>query len=125
MDFVKSLVTIKSSKPEIEKTVQTIIVDVTEKLEDNLKLTRWSLLERDVFQYDRLMKENVGLFERYYDLENVANADFYESLLDLQKSSLKPQLPDISGSLRLLHQIQSKRENNNKQAEESQESDNG
>jgi uroporphyrin-3 C-methyltransferase len=124
IDFVKSLVTIKTSKPEIKQSQQTIIVDVAEKLEDNLKLTRWSLLERDVFQYDRLMKDNVELFEQYYDLENAANSDFYESLLDLQKSSLKPDLPDIGESLRLLKLIQQQRENNVK-PEAQQESDNG
>ncbi len=125
MDFMKSLVTIKSSKPEADEAQQTMVLDVTEKLEDNLKLTRWSLLERDAFQYDRLMKENVELFEQYYDLENAANADFHESLLTLQKASLKPQLPDISESLRMLKQIQHKRENKPQPEAGQEESDNG
>lgn len=123
-DFVTSLVTINTSKPKVEQVEQAAIVNVTEKLEDNLKLTRWSVLERDAFQYDRLMTENINLFKQYYDLEKAANADFYSSLLQLQKSTLKPELPDISGSLRSLREIQKKRENIPQQAVQ-QETDNG
>lgn len=119
-NFVNSLVTIKTSKPEIKKREQTAIIDVTEKLEDNLKLTRWTVLERDAFQYRQLMQQNVDLFKEYYDLENAVNADFYDALLGLQKSSLKPDLPDISGSLRLLREIIKKRED-----APQQETDNG
>lgn len=109
LDFMASLVTIKSSAGKVDPQ-QTVALDVSEKLEDNLKLTRWSVLERDAFQYARLMTQNVDLFKEYYDLENAANADFYESLLKLQKSQLKPELPDIGQSLILLKQLQLKRE---------------
>lgn len=119
-NFVNSLVTIKGSKPEIKKREQTAIIDVKEKLEDNLKLTRWSVLERNAFQYGQLMQQNVELFKEYYDLENAVNADFYDALLGLQKSSLKPDLPDINGSLRLLREIIKKREDS-----PLQEADNG
>ncbi|MCP4075991.1 MAG: hypothetical protein GY744_07395 [Gammaproteobacteria bacterium] len=125
MDFMTSLVTIKSSQPETKKsTAATVIIDVTEKLEDYLKLTRWSVLERDAFQYKKLMAQNVNLFKEYYDLTKAANADFYESLLALQKSQIKPELPDISGSLLLLKQVQQKRESETPQ-QNSQETDNG
>ncbi len=125
MDFMTSLVTIKSSQPKTKKlTPATVIIDATEKLEDNLKLTRWSVLERDAFQYKKLMTQNVNLFKEYYDLTKAANADFYESLLALQKSQIKPELPDISGSLLLLKQVQHKRENETQQ-QYSQETDNG
>lgn len=110
LDFMASLVTIKSSPARVADPEQTVALDVTEKLEDNLKLTRWSVLERDAFQYTRLMTQNVNLFKEYYDLENAANADFYESLLKLQKSEIKPELPDIGQSLVLLKQLQLKRE---------------
>ena len=110
-NFFQSLVTIKTSKPPIEQLEQTLVIDVSEKLEDNLKLTRWALLDRDAVQYQRLMDENVSLFKEYYDLQDAANADFYESLLKLQQSPIKPTLPDISGSLRLLKELQEKREN--------------
>lgn len=118
--FATSLVTINTSKPRVEKIEKTAIIDVTEKLEDNLKLTRWTVLERDASQYRRLMQQNVDLFKQYYDLENAANADFYGSLVELQKSSIKPELPDISGSLRLLREIVKKRE-----GMAQQEADNG
>jgi uncharacterized protein HemX len=124
VDFFKSLVTIKNSEPQQSATQQTVIVDVAEKLEQNLKLTRWSVLERNAYQYDRLMKENVELFEQYYDLQDAANADFHDSLMQLRKASLKPDLPDISGSLRLLKQIEQQRENSPQETAD-QEADNG
>ncbi len=124
MDFMTSLVTIKTSQPETKKAISTVIIDVTEKLEDNLKLTRWSVLERDAFQYNKLMTQNVNLFKEYYDLEKAENADFYGSLLSLQKSQIKPELPDITGSLRQLKQIIKKRESEPKQ-ETKQETGNG
>ena len=109
-NFLSSLVTIKKKEPvDAESAQVTHIIDVRQKLEDNLKLTRWSILERDASQFEQLMAENVQLFSDYYDLKNAANADFYDALLQLQKSSLKPLLPDISGSLRLLKEIQQKR----------------
>ncbi len=110
-EFFTSLVTIKSAQPKVEQLTQTLVIDVAEKLEENLKLTRWTVLERDAVQYQRLMEENVSLFREYYDLEDAANADFFESLLKLQQSAIKPQLPDISGSLRLLKQLQEQRDN--------------
>jgi len=70
------------------------------------------------------MAQNVNLFKEYYDLTKAANADFYESLLALQKSQIKPELPDISGSLLLLKQVQQKRESETPQ-QNSQETDNG
>lgn len=120
MNFVNSLVTVKTDKPEIKKRAQTAIVDVTETLEDNLKLTRWTVLERDDSKFRKLMEQNLALFKQYYDLENAANADFHDALLNLQKSSIKPELPDISGSLVLLREIIKKRED-----APQQETDNG
>ena len=119
-DFLTSLITIKTTEPKAQHIEQTVVMNVSDKLEQNLKLTRWSVLERDAYQYQRLMDENVALFKEYYDLEKAENADFYESLLQLQKSQIRPELPDISGSLRLLMELQKKREN----APE-QEADNG
>lgn len=110
LDFVKSLVTVKRSSPSAQARVETAILDVTEKLEDNLKLTRWTVLERDATQYRRLMEENVALFEEYYDLDNAANADFHAELVELKQSPIKPDLPDISGSLQMLREIIKRRE---------------
>ncbi len=120
-NFLSSLVTIKKKAVVDNESAQvTHIIDVRQKLEDNLKLTRWSILERDASQFEQLMAENVKLFSDYYDLKNAPNADFYDALLELQKSSLKPLFPDISGSLRLLKEIQQKRA-----ATPQQEADNG
>jgi uroporphyrin-3 C-methyltransferase len=107
--FVKSLVTVNRSSRVAEQPPADII-DVTSMLEDNLKLARWSLLDRDAHQFGRLMQDSVDLFKQYYDLENAANADFYGSLSELSKTTIRPDLPDISGSLRLLREIVKKRE---------------
>ncbi len=80
-------------------------------MESNLKLTRWTVLERDDFQYRQLMLENIRLFEQYYDLDDAANNDFYAQLLQLQKSVIKPTRPAINGSLQLLNNIISQRQN--------------
>ncbi len=123
LEFIKSLVTIKTQKPEQKAVEQTTAIDIAAKLEDNLKLTRWTVLERDDFQYRRLMVENVELFKQYYDLENAANADFYDSLQQLQKSPIKPELPDIGGSLQLLREIVKKREGEAQQLQQPEVSD--
>ena len=125
MDFVKSLVTIKTDQPRAKPaSAQADIIDVGQQLEDNLKLTRWALLDRDAFQYSRLMQQNVKMFKQYYDLNNAANAEFYDELLKLQKASIKPQLPDISGSLKLLKEIEQRRESAPQQVTKP-EADNG
>jgi uncharacterized protein HemX len=110
MNFITSLYKIEWNTPQpVVQNGVSQIIDVPQKLEDNLKLTRWTILERDAIQFDQLMAENVQLFNDYYDMKNAANADFYDSLLQLQKSSLKAVFPDITGSLRLLKEIQQRR----------------
>jgi uroporphyrin-3 C-methyltransferase len=109
VSFFTSLVTIRQNEFQ-PTTTEALIVDVEEILETNLKLTRWTVLERDEFQYSQLMKENVRLFKQYYNLENAANNDFYTQLLQLQKAEVKPQKPDISGSLEMLKRILSRRQ---------------
>ena len=109
VSFFTSLVTVRQNEFEPTKT-EALIVDVEEILETNLKLTRWTVLERDEFQYSQLMKENVEIFKQYYNLENAANSDFYNQLLELQKAEVKPQKPDISGSLEMLKRIISRRQ---------------
>ncbi len=109
VSFFTSLVTVRQNE-FLPTTTEALIVDVEEILETNLKLTRWTVLERDEFQYSQLMKENVRLFKQYYNLENAANNDFYTQLLQLQKAEVKPQKPDISGSLEMLKRIISRRQ---------------
>lgn len=108
--FIDSLVTVRNeaTKPsEIEANV----VDVRDSLEDNLKLARWAVLERDASQYQFLLEQSLRLFREFYDLDNAANHDFMTQLQDLQKMVLKPDKPDITGSLRELQRILSQREN--------------
>ena len=109
MSFLSSLVTIRQDETLPTQT-EALIIDIEEVLETNLKLTRWTVLERDAFQYSRLMDDNVKLFKQYYDLDNAANYDFYAQLLQLQKSKIKPGKPDINGSLEMLKFIIQKRQ---------------
>jgi uroporphyrin-3 C-methyltransferase len=109
MSFLSSLVTIKQDD-NLPTQTEALVIDIEEVLETNLKLTRWTVLERDAFQYSRLMDENVKLFKQYYDLDNAANYDFYAQLLQLQKSKIKPGKPDINGSLEMLKFIIQKRQ---------------
>lgn len=108
--FINSLVTVRreSTRPtEIEANV----VDVADALEDNLKLARWAVLERNPAQYDLLLERSLRLFREFYDLDNAANHDFMTRLQELQKMVIKPEKPDITGSLRELQRILSQREN--------------
>ena len=108
--FLRSLVRVKRNDDQAEPVEQTLALDVAERIEDNLKLIRWAILDRDDFQYRKLVDETVTLFEKYYDREQAANADFHRSLLRLKQAELEPALPDISGSLRLLKEIEKRRE---------------
>lgn len=108
--FVDSLVEVRheSAAPtEIEASV----ANVGETLEDNLKLARWAVLDRDARQYVELIDASLRLMREFYDLDNAANHDFISELQSLQKMQLAPDKPDITGSLRQLQRILSQREN--------------
>jgi uroporphyrin-3 C-methyltransferase len=107
--FVDSLVTIRYEDARPSE-VEANIVNVSETLEDNLKLARWAVLERDAHQYGQLLEQSLRLFREFYDLDNAANHDFMKQLQDLQKMQLRPEKPDINGSLRELQRILSQRE---------------
>lgn len=108
--FLSSLVSVKRDATMPPTQTEALIINVDQILEDNLKLTRWSVLERDAFQYRRLMKENVDLFQQYYNLDDAANHDFYSQLQALKKAEIKPEKPYINGSLEMLKRIITKRD---------------
>ena len=91
--------------------IEANVIDVASALEDNLKLARWSVLERDGRQYQLLIERSIQLFREFYDLDNAANADFLRQLQTLQKMEINPDKPDITGSLREMQRILSQREN--------------
>jgi uroporphyrin-3 C-methyltransferase len=108
--FVDSLISVRyedAAPTEIEANV----ANVSETLEDNLKLARWAVLDRDAYQYAQLIEQSLRLVREFYDLDNAANHDFMRQLQDLQKTQLRPEKPDITGSLRELQRILSQREN--------------
>lgn len=107
--FIDSLVKVRNEATQPTE-IEANIADVSETLEDNLKLARWAVLERDGRQYQRLIEQSLRLFREFYDLDNTANNDFMTQLQELQKMELKPEKPDITGSLRELLRILSQRE---------------
>lgn len=108
--FVDSLVEVRNEITEPSE-IEASIVDVGASLADNLKLARWAVLERDARQYHLLLEQSLRLFAEFYDLDNAANSEFMAQLQDLQKMVLKPDKPDITGSLYELQRILSQREN--------------
>ena len=107
--FIDSLVKVRNETTRPSE-IEANSVDVGASLEDNLKLARWAVLERNASQYQLLLEQSLLLFREFYDLDNAANHDFMTQLLDLQKMVLKPEKPDITGSLRELQRILSQRE---------------
>lgn len=106
--FLDSLISV-SKESTAPTEIEANIVDVAEALEDNLKLARWAVLERDANQYQLLIDRSLRLFREFYDLDNAANHDFMTQLQELQKMVIKPEKPDITGSLRELQRILSQR----------------
>jgi len=103
-DFLDSLISIRKEATE-PTVIEANIIDVAEAMEDNLKLARWSVLERDANQYQLLIDRSLSLFREFYDLDDAANHDFMTQLQELQKMVIKPEKPDITGSLRELQRI--------------------
>ena len=69
------------------------------------------MLERNAKQYQLLIERSLQLFREFYDLDNAANQDFLAQLMDLQKRVIRPEKPDITGSLREMQRILSERKN--------------
>ena len=108
--FLDSLISVRK-EATAPTEIEANIIDVTEAMEDNLKLARWAVLERDARQYQMLIDRSLQLFREFYDLDNAANHDFITQMQELQKMVIKPEKPDITGSLRELQRILSQRDN--------------
>jgi len=106
--FLDSLIEIRREATQPSE-IEANVIDVGEALEDNLKLARWAVLERDARQYSLLLDRSISLFREFYDLDNAANHDFMTQLQNLQKMVINPDKPDITGSLRELQRILSQR----------------
>ncbi|MCP4765875.1 MAG: hypothetical protein GY875_06335 [Gammaproteobacteria bacterium] len=106
--FLDSLVEVRREATQPSE-IEANVIDVAEALEDNLKLARWAVLERDSSQYRLLLDRSISLFREFYDLDNAANHDFMAQLRNLQKMVINPDKPDITGSLRELQRILSQR----------------
>jgi len=106
--FLDSLISVRKEATE-PTVIEANIIDVAEALEDNLKLARWAVLERDAHQYQLLIDRSLRLFREFYDLDNATNHDFMAQLQEMQKMVIRPEKPDITGSLRELQRILSQR----------------
>jgi uroporphyrin-3 C-methyltransferase len=106
--FLDSLIKVRREATQPSE-IEANVIDVGEALEDNLKLARWAVLERDARQYSLLLDRSISLFREFYDLDNAANHDFMTQLQNLQKMVINPDKPDITGSLRELQRILSQR----------------
>ncbi len=109
--FVDSLITIRYDDGAKPTAIEADVSNVSETLEDNLKLARWAVLERDARQYATLIEQSLRLVREFYDMDNAANGDFRRQLEDLRQMQLNPEKPDITGSLYELRRIISQREN--------------
>jgi uroporphyrin-3 C-methyltransferase len=110
LEFIDSLVEVRH-EAVAPTEIEANIVNVGETLEDNLKLARWAVLDRDARQYARLIDSSLQLMSEFYDLDNAANHDFMSELQALRKMQLSPDKPDITTSLRQMQRILSQREN--------------
>ena len=108
--WVDSLVEIRHEAGQPSE-IEASIADVGETLQDNLKLARWAVLDRDAWQYNQLIAQSLRLFREFYDLDHAANNDFHDQLKQLEQTQLQAQKPDITGSLRELQKILSQRKN--------------
>jgi len=109
MQFVKGLVTVEPVKKSIS-TPSVNLISAINTLEEKLKLAKWAVLERDQNQYQQLIKQSNELFKRYFDPNNNYHAEINDELERLSTLEIRPELPDISGSLLLLKSIMIKRE---------------
>lgn len=108
--FIDSLVEVRHEAAAPTET-EASVANVGETLEDDLKLARWAVLDRDARQYGKLIDRSLKLVREYYDLDNAANHDFMSELQRLSKMQLEPDKPDITGSLRQMQRILSQRKN--------------
>ena len=69
-----------------------------------LEAARLALLRDDDRQYRASLEMARGWLERHYDTEHPATASMANELHHLLRQDVRPELPDISGSLRLLRQ---------------------
>ncbi len=108
--WIDSLVEIRHEAGQPTE-IEASIADVGETLQDNLKLARWAVLDRDAWQYNQLIAQSLRLFREFYDLDHAANNDFHDQLKQLEQTQLQAQKPDITGSLLQLQKILSQRKN--------------
>lgn len=106
--FMMGLVKVEPLKKSIATPVVTLI-NVVNTLEENLKLAKWAVLERDQQQYVRLIKQSNALFKQYFNANNKYHAEINAELERLLTLEIRPKLPDISNSLSLLKTIMAKK----------------
>jgi uroporphyrin-3 C-methyltransferase len=87
---------------------------VMQSLRLKLEMARLALLRRDTQNFATAIQAVHHWLERYYDQNNNEVKSLRQELANIQKMELTPQLPDITGSLKLLQRLSS---SNNQPAE--------
>lgn len=108
--FFNSLFDIRKEAVKPGRT-DSSVYDATETLMGNFTLARWAVIERNESQFRRLVDSSIDVFRKYYSLDDNLNQAFFSEMQELQKMVIKPELPDINGSLQLLRFILEKRDN--------------
>lgn len=109
VQFIKGLVKVEPLKKSIA-TPAVSLINAVNTLEENLKLAKWAVLERDQQQYQQLVAQSHVLFKRYFDANNNYHTETNNELERLLTLEIRPKLPDISGSLTVLKAIMTKKE---------------
>lgn len=109
VQFVKGLVKVAPLQKSL--SVPSVnLIDAINTLEEKLKLAKWAVLERDQRQYHQLMQQSQQLFKQYFDENNNYHHEVNVELERLLNLEIRPELPDISGSLLLLKATMLKKE---------------
>lgn len=80
---------------------------VMQSLRLKLEMARFALLRRDTQNFATAIQAVHHWLTRYYDQNNNEVKSLRQELAKLQKLELTPQLPDITGSLKLLQRLSS------------------
>lgn len=102
--WAKGLISVKRQK-STQTFDQTTSINIHETLDENLKLAKWAVLERNQAQFESLMGQNIDLFQQYFDLDDPYHQEILQSMSALSKQTVQPELPDITKSLIQLKKI--------------------
>ena len=106
-EAIASLVTVRR---DVERREPLLPPDQEFYLRQNLRLqlesARLAALDRDAASYNAALRQAESWLQTYFDSERAGARASLRTLRELQGQTLKPALPDISGSLRALRAVE-------------------